>query len=53
MRKKDEIVTGSNSVKLIVSAGDLVVFKGPGTSNQVVRHLQHGALVKIWAEMAG
>ena len=53
MRKKEEIVAGSNSVKLIVSAGDLAVFKGPGTSHQVVKHLQHGAAVKIWEEKEG
>lgn len=37
MRKKEEIVTGSKSVKLIVGAGDLTVFNGPGTSHQVVK----------------
>jgi len=36
-----------------VGAGNLTVFKGPGTSHLVVKHLQHGALVKIWAEKDG
>lgn len=53
MRKKEEIVTGSRSVRLIVGAGDLTVFKGPGTSHQVIKHLQYGASVKIWEENDG
>ena len=53
MRKKEEIVTGSNAVKLIVGAGDLAVFKGPGTSHQVAKHLQYGAAVKVWEQKDG
>jgi uncharacterized protein YgiM (DUF1202 family) len=53
MKKKEEIVPGNYAVKLIVGAGDLAVFNGPGTSHHVVKHLQHGAAVKIWEEKDG
>ena len=36
-----------------MGSGNLVVFKGSGTPHQVVKHLHHGAAVKIWEEKEG